>query len=172
MPRSHKPRKRYVPKHVRLDSHLHAMDRVATLLPAQRQDLGGPLQRAFEAFRAGQGNPQHWCDLADGLNVGEVLCELQIGTNLADRFVQAQQALAAVHARHAQRGSWTLRAAEIAALDDAVWCAGIQLQHCSQGEIADAIGTVKRRTVGALAGNIAAGTTVCVGLLGRQEQAA
>lgn len=167
MPRSHRPRKPYRPQPLRTDAHLHAIDRIATLLPDQRQALRGPLLAAFEAFRTGHGSARHWCDLADGMNVGEVLAELRIGSNLAPQFQAAQAALAAVHARYQTRRSWTLRAPEISALDDATWAAGVQLEHCTQGELHDAIATVKRRTAGVLAGNVAAGTTVCVGLLGR-----
>lgn len=172
MPRSHKPRKRYVPKAIRPDAHLHAIDRVATLLDTQRQDLATPMQAAFDDFRTGHGTARAWCTLADALNVGEVLTELQIGTNLRGHFAQAQAALAAVHGRQSAGGTWTLRGPEIATLDDAVWAAKVQLDHCSQGELADAINTVKRRARGALSGGLSADTTVCVGLLGRDLGAA
>jgi hypothetical protein len=172
MPRAQRPRKRYVPKPVRTDAHLHAIDRVATLLDTQRQDLLGPLLEGFEAFRTGHGTARAWCTLADALNVGEVLTELQIGSNLRAHFAMAQAALAAVHARQKAGGSWTLRGPEIAVLDDAVWAAKVQLEYCSQGELADAVNTVKRRAAGALAGNVGADTTVCVGHLGRDLEAA
>lgn len=166
MAANRRPHKAYRPRPVRTDAFLHAIDRVATLLNHQRATLLAPLQVAVDAFRTGQGTAAHWANLADGMNVGEVLCELQIGSNLAPQFQAAQQALAAVHRRHAERNSWTLRADELASLTDAVWCAGVQMQHCSQGEMQDAINTVKRRTAAALAGSVAAGTTICVGLLG------
>ena len=172
MPTSHKPRKRYTPQAVRLDAHLHAIDRVATLLDTQRQDLATPMQEAFDAFRTGHGTAAAWCTLADALNVGEVLTELSIGSNLRGHFAQAQAALAAVHARKTGGGTWTLRGLEIAMLDDAVWAAKVQLDHCSQGELTDAVNTVKRRARGALTGGLSADTTVCVGLLGRDLGAA
>lgn len=172
MPTSHKPRKRYAPQPVRLDAHLHAIDRVATLLDTQRQDLSTPMQEAFDLFRTGRGTAAAWCTLADALNVGEVLTELQIGTNLRGHFAMAQGALAAVHARKTAGGTWTLRGLEIAMLDDAVWAAKVQLDHCSQGELTDAVNTVKRRARGALTGGLSADTTVCVGLLGRDLGAA
>lgn len=165
MPRNRQPRKIYRARAARVDAIQHAIDRVATLSDEQRAALGGPMQRAFEAFRAGQGNANAWADLADAMNVGEALAELSIAANLNTYFSQAQAALAAVHARHAGTGSWTLRGPEITALDDAVWAATVQLQHCSQGEMHDAITTVKRRMAAALAGSAAPGTTVCVGLL-------
>jgi hypothetical protein len=169
MPRNRRPAKRYQPRAPRLDAHLHAIDRIATLLDGQRDSLLKPLRSAFEAFRTGHGTPQAWCDLADGMNVAEVLAELSIGSNLLAQFQQAQAALSAVHARRQAGGSWTLRAAEITALDDGTWAAGIQLEHCSQGELQQAISTVKRRTAGALAGSVAPGTIVCVGQLGRDD---
>jgi len=169
MPRSHKPRKRYVPKHVRPDAHLHAIDRVATLLSTQRSALSVPMHAAFDAFRTGHGSARYWCDLADGCNVGEVLAELSIGSNLTPRFAAAQAALSAVHQRHTAGGSWTLRPAELVAIDEAVWAADVQLQHCSQGELHDAVHIVKQRTRGALAGGVGTSTIVCVGHLGRAE---
>lgn len=171
MPTSHKPRKRHNPRPVRLDAHLHAIDRVATLLDTQRSDLSSPLQSAFDQFRVGHGSSPAWCTLADALNVGEVLTEAQIGSNLRGHFALAQAALAAVHARQAAGGSWTLKGPEIAVLDDAVWAAQVQLDHCSQGELADAVETVKRRARGALAGGLAQDTLVCVGHLGADAPA-
>lgn len=172
MPTSHKPRKRHSPQPVRLDAHLHAIDRVATLPDTQRQDLATPMQTAFDAFRTGHGTAAEWCTLADALNVGEVLTELKIGSNLRGHFAMAQAALAAVHGRKTGGGTWTLKGPEIAVIDDAVWAAKVQLDHCSQGELADAILTVKRRARGALSGGLSADTTVCVGLLGRDVGAA
>lgn len=173
MPRSHKPRKRYVPKHARLDAHLVAVDRIATLLPHQQQELTGPTKAALEAFRRGLGDADHWCNLADACNVGEALAGLRIGGDaLLPIFAAAQTALAAVHARRQAGGSWTLRGTEISALDEGWYWAAWQLTQASQGEVFDAVQTVKRRVQGALAGSAGGGVTVCVGGLGRSQGAA
>jgi hypothetical protein len=56
--------------------------------------------------------------------------------------------------------SWALRAAEMQALDDAIWRHGIQLDHCSLREYKLASERVRARTVAALAGNAAPGVEV------------
>ena len=173
MPRNRKPRKRYRPGALRLDAHLYAVDRIATLLPEQRQRLAGPTAAAVDAFRLGRGGPNHWLNLADAFNVGEALAKAHIGGEpLVPIFAAAKAALASVHARQQLRDSWTLRAAELQALDDAAHWHTWQLDLASQGELQDAVQRVKRRSAGALAGNVGAGTTVCVGGLGRRDEAA
>jgi hypothetical protein len=172
MPTAHKPRKRYRPRTVRIDATQHAIDRVSVLDADQRAMLTQPLAAALEAFRSGRATLRHWCDLADACNVAEQLARQHIGGEpVVEVMLAAQQALAAVHARHQERGSWTLRGVELRALDDAEWLARWQLEQCSQGEIADAISTVKRRTAGALAGGVGRGTVV-VGMLGGDERVA
>jgi hypothetical protein len=165
MPRSNRPRKAYRPTGTRTDAFLHAMDRASLLSTRQQAELIAPMQKALEEFRLGRGSAAYWADLADAVNVGEALAALRIGSNLVPYIEHAQAALASVHARHAAGGSWTLRGPELAALDDAVWAAGVQIQHCSQGEMQTAIDRVKRRMAAALAGNAAPGSVVCVGLL-------
>lgn len=165
MPRSHRPRKAYRPTDVRNDAFLYAMDLATKLSNRQQAELIAPMQTALEQFRLGRGSMFHWENLADAINTGEALADLRIGTNLAPHMERAQAAMSDVHVRHAATGSWTLRGPELAALDDAVWAASVQIQHCSQGELQNAIERVKRRMSAALAGNAAPGTVVCVGLL-------
>jgi hypothetical protein len=170
MPRpAHKPRKRYVPKRVDLDPFDLAASRAALLLPQQRMSLLVPVYRAFQAFREGRGDLDLWRDLADAMNVAEVLCELNIAPDHVGVFQAAQAALADVHERAVQRHRYTLYGHEITALDDAVEMHRIQLDYCSQGELARAIDTVKRRVQQALAGNASPRAHVCTpGLLGRE----
>lgn len=88
--------------------------------------------------------------------------------------VQANKARmrSAEAALQAAGGSWTLYPAEITALDDACFVHQVQLEHRSQGEMADAIALVKRRIAGALAGSPPQGAIVCnPGLLGRPQAA-
>jgi len=168
MPRSHKPRKRYVPKRVNFDLVGRAIDCVATLTTEQRASLLGPVRTAFEAFRTGRGSKAAWCDLADAMNVAEALTEARLASDHVGTFERAQSALASVHGRAQMRGSYTLYPAEITALDDAVFVHGIQLEHCSQGELQNAIDAVKRRVHAALAGNASPRARICVpGHLGR-----
>jgi hypothetical protein len=173
MPRNHKPRNRYVPKRVDPDPMGLAMTGAALLTPEQLRKLFGPLNTAFDAFRTGRGTPAAWCDLADAMNVAEALAERNIANDHAEKFLAAQGVLADVHGRShvPDRGSYTLYAAEIVALDDAVFMHRIQLEHCSQRELLESIEQVKRRVQAALAGNASPRARICVpGALGRSSE--
>lgn len=169
MPRSHKPRKRYVPKRVDLDTIGLAIGRATVLNAEQRVKLNVSVIDALVAFRAGQGSRPHWMNLADAMNVAEAIAQAGIfADDRPDAYAAAQQVLAAVSDRHERGGSWTLRGPELTALDRGVQCHELQLDHVSQGELADAITHVKHRVSGALAGNAAPGTRICTaGTLGQ-----
>ena len=76
------------------------------------------------------------------------------------RIDDAMRVLAAVHERQAERGSWTLRGPELQALDDGLWVARVQLEHCSLGEFERARKQVAQRIRHALAGNVPEGAHV------------
>lgn len=138
-----------------------AMAMAAKLDPEQLPGMLQRMQAHLEAFRTGAGNGEHWAALADSLNVAEGLAELGIARDHTDTFERGQQALAAVHSRaHGPRKSWTLRGPELQALDDALFVHGVQLQHCSQGELHKACTMVRRRVQQALKGNAGRGATV------------
>lgn len=165
MPRSHKPRKRYVPKRMDANPVELVISGISLLMPHQVDELTAPTRAAFAAFRAGHGTADAWDDLADALNVAEALARLNIANDHGHTIEAAQAALAAVHARYQQRRSFTLYPAEITALDDALFIHGVQLRHCSQAEALRAISDVKERTAQALGGNASPTTHVCVGRL-------
>ena len=175
MGRTAKPRRAYRPRVIDGNPITLAMSRAAALEDSQRRDLITPVRSALAALRTGTGGMDAWCTLADAANVAEQLCALGIASDRLATIDAAQAALAELHARHAQRGNWTLRAAELLALEEAVVIHGIQLRFASQGEVAEAIKTVQRRVAAALAGNASPKARVCVGVLGaptRTEQAA
>lgn len=171
MPRSHRPRKRYVPKRVDWDPMDLASSRAALLTVRQRADLTTPIQQSLRKLKTGTGTMAEWCNLADALNVAERLCDLGIANDHRHCVLNGQAALAALHARHAQRGTWTMRGDEVLALEGnntelgAVEVHAIQLQHCSQGELAEAITRAVTAVRQALAGNAAADAVICVGAL-------
>lgn len=143
MPRSQPPRRRYAPKRVDSDPVGLAMAHAALLQPQQQADLINPLRAAFEALRRGQGNQNAWCAMADAMNIAEALADLGIANDHAELIQRAQAALAALHQRHQTNRSWTLRAAELDALRDASEIHEIQIEHATQGEVANAIATVR-----------------------------
>jgi len=148
---------------IEMTSPLQIALRNATLLqPRERDALLSPTQAAFTAFRAGQGNVDHWAQLVDAINIALVLAHRQIASDHIATFNAAVSALRAVHDRHALAGSWTLRGTEIAALDMAVTVHKIQLDYCSAGELSAAIQTVINRVRAALAGNASPGAHICM----------
>lgn len=167
MGRNAKPRKAYRPRPVVADPVEHAIARAGLLHRRQRLDLALPTQASLQAMRTGTGRWPEWRNLADALNVAEALSQDGIASDRLDEIRTAQHALAALHQRVEAGGPWTLRGPELTALQLAVELHGIQLKLASQGEVANAIERVQRRTKGALAGNVGRDTTVCIGHLGR-----
>lgn len=138
-----------------------AARRAAKLDPGEAESLFAPMRAAFVAFRAGQGGDHHWRMLVDAINVGaELAASHQIASDHKNTFTAAEAALSAVARRRAEGGSWTLRGAEIAALDLAVQVHRAQLLHVSHGELGQAVTTLKARIQAALRGQHAPGVTV------------
>lgn len=161
MSSNHRPRKAYRPGRVDNDPVGLAMAMAAKLDAAQLPGMLAGMQTRLDAFRTGRGNSEHWAALADSLNVAEALARLNIARDHEDTFERGQQALAAVHGRaHGPLRSWTLRGPELQAIDDALFVHGVQLQHCSQGELQKACTLVRRRMQQALAGNVGRNTRV------------
>lgn len=161
MSRNRPPRKAYRPGRIDSNPVDLALSRAAKLdgqqVPSLLQRLADDVQR----FRLGQGSAPVWAALADALNVAEALAALGIASDHEDTFAKGQAALAAVHGRAwGATRSWTLRGPELQAIDDAIFVHGVQLQHCSQGELLEAVQRVERRTRQALAGNASSGVTV------------
>ena len=169
MGRTAKPRRAYRPRPVTADTVETAIARAGLLPESSRQALRAPIIAALDGLRTGTGQWPAWCSMADALNVAEQLAADGIASNHAGTIAAAQSVLADLHARLAKGAPWTLRAAELKTLQDAAEIAEIQLEYASQGEVADAIESVKRRVAGALAGSVGADTTVCIGGLGRDR---
>lgn len=161
MARNKRPRKAYRPRSKDTDPMGLAMTTAAALLPRQVQAIMGMLHEALDAFRFGKAARHNWAELAARFQVGEALARAGIASDRVQAFADAQQVLIAVHQRaHGLQQSWTLRGPELAALDNAAFLHSVQLQHCSQGELARACDLVRRRGEQALAGNAGRNTTV------------
>lgn len=162
MPRSHRPRKRYVPKRIELDPVEATIARAAVMPRHAAAPFIAAMQTALDGLRRGCGGMKAWADLADALNVAESLADLRIANDHRATILAGQRALAELHARHGATASWTLRADELRALAAAEEIAEIQLGVCTQGEFVDAVSTTTRRVAGALAGNASPSAIVCV----------
>lgn len=148
----------------RLVANTMALARASVQLLSQKDvDMQCSITRqALDEFRSGLHCVQHWRSLADTANLAETLAEMGLGGGQeAEAAInEAQQALAAVHQRHAARGSWTLYAAEVQALQWLVQLHRVQLANTSYGEFEAAFNRTRNRIQQALAGNAAVGTIV------------
>lgn len=169
MGRTAKPRKAYRPRRVDLDPMDLASSRAALLQPHQKAALVGPVTAALDHLRRCVDTWVAWCSLADAMNVAEQLALRNIASDRLPEFHTAQQVMHDVYHRQADRGTWAMRATELAALDFAVQLHVIQLDHCTQGELGDAIQAVQRRVAQALAGNAPKTARVCVGQIGNND---
>ena len=131
------------------------------------------ITRALAEFSRGIDCARHWLSLADTANMAETLASMGLGSgHEADRVVMtAQQALADVHLRHTQRGTWTLWADEIDALTWLVRLHATQLGACSYREFDTAYKRTADRVAQARAGNAPAGAIVVIGQVGTQPAA-
>lgn len=141
----------------------------AALLPERdRMALQAIVQHAQADFSRGTDCTRHWLTMADALNISESLARLGIASDAdsVERIMAAQAVLAAAHQRHAQRGTWALRGAELQALDAGLWTHRIQLEHCSLREFERARADTVERIRQARAGNAPRGAVVIEGSVG------
>lgn len=169
MGKTRKPRKAYRPHRIDADPMDLASSRAALLLPKQKATLVRPVTAALDHLRRCADPWTAWCSLADALNVAEQLALRNIASDRLPEFQAAQQVMHDIYHRQASRGTWAMRAPELAALDFAVQLHVIQLGVCTQGELADSILAVQRRVAQALKGNAPKDARVCVGQLGNKD---
>jgi hypothetical protein len=165
MGRSTKPRKSYRPAPVTLNAHQVAMARVHTLRADDAQRQVRLLRTALAEFKRGLHCVQHWLSLADAANVAETLAQLGIGSGPQATQVigNAQRALSDVQLRHQAGHSWTLHAAEMAALAWLVDLHALQLTTCDYSEFERALDLTRNRIAQARAGNAPAGALIIEG---------
>ena len=139
-----------------------AIESARKLRPQDRAELTAIIGHALDAFRAGHDCAAHWRNMADALNTAEMLAKMGIASDDASKALidDAMRVLAAAFERFEERGSWTLRGAELGALDDGLWVARMQLEHCSLGEFEKARRAVSERIRHARAGNVPAGAHI------------
>ena len=161
--------RKYNPRPVYSNAVQIALARVKPLSGADVAGQTALVQHALQQFCQGINCDAHWCSLADTANMAETLAGMGLGSgDDATRVIElAQRALADVHQRHNQRGSWTLYADEIDALH---WLVRLhctaQLPACSYGELGDAMAATRNRMQQALAGNAPRGALVIDGGMG------
>lgn len=168
MPRNRKPRKAYRPAPVYANTVQRAVGGACCIAPQEVNAQRQRLQQALQQFRSGQHCAHNWRSLADVGNMAETLAAMRIGSGPeAESVIEAaQQALADVHTRHAQRGTWTLYPRELDALHWLLRLHEVQMQVCSYSEFEEAFQRTTRRVAQARAGNAPAGAIVIEGDIG------
>jgi hypothetical protein len=157
--------RRHHPRHAATNAVEIAINRARKLAAQDVARQNAIVRQAVAEFCCGQHCAQHWRSLADTANISETLAHMGLGAGAdALRVINAaQQALHDVHQRHATRGTWTLYADEIDALQWLAQLHLVQLSACSYGEFSDAFHTTANRLQQARAGNAAHGAIVVVG---------
>lgn len=161
--------RKYQPRPVHSNAMQIALARVKPLTAADVAGRTALVQNALQQFCQGINCDAHWCSLVVTANMAETLAGMGLGSgDDATRVIElAQRALADVHQRHTQRGSWTLYADEIDAMH---WLVRLhctaQLPACSYGELGDAMAATRNRMQQALAGNAPRGALVIDGGMG------
>lgn len=145
-----------------VDAHERAIFSARKLPEADRTTLQQAIVGALLSFQRCKQPEPHWRSMVDALNLAEGLSDEGIFSDTGSREMieRAQGVLRTVWERHMLRDSWTLHACERQALDDGLWLARTQLDHCSFAEYRRAYESVRNRTQQALAGNAAPGTTI------------
>lgn len=158
-------RSHYRPRPVHVNAWQVAMAGAAHLSADDVRMQTGIVRRAVNEFARGQHCAAHWLSLADTANMAESLAAMRIGAGAqADDIIErAQRALHDVHQRQATRGTWTLYADEIDALQWLAQLHAVQLAECTRREFEEAFKRTTNRIFGALAGNAGTGTIVVEG---------
>lgn len=166
MPVSHKPRKRFVPKHGHLSAlHLienaqHQQQRARLsrstdpLDGRQVRDLALYCHSALDAIRTGAGNDDHANHLALATNVALLLCEAGLGADWIDQVLLAQDAMVTLAARRNRIGRYVLSGVELQRLEALLDLHDAQLasDDCTEGLMMRALTEIKAR--------VAAGNTI------------
>lgn len=156
-------RSKYRPKPVIANPVAFAIESATKIEPAQVAKLVRAGADALVTLKTQQGDVPHaWRTLADVFNVAEALSDIGI---LSDKYSRgevaaAQEALGDVMARHKSIGSWTLRGAEMLALEGGLWVQRTQLDYASLSEYERARREVVNKVKAALAGNAPSGVKV------------
>ena len=158
--------RKYHPKPVHSNAVQIALARVKPLTAADVAGQTALVQNALQQFCQGINCDAHWCSLAGTANMAETLAGMGLGSGPhADAVIErGQQALAAVHQRRTERGTWTLYPTEI---DDLHWLVALhcrtQLPATSYGELETALDRTRNRIAQARAGNASPGAIVLSG---------
>ena len=163
---------KYRPRNVDNNPMLLAMTQTRALSAADVAIQDTIVRNALDCFRKGDDCAFYWRSLADTANMAHTLARMRLGGGPdAERIIgEAMQALAAVRMRSETRGTWTLYAEELVALEWLVtlYCT-IQVPAATYGEFNKALHDTNRRLNQARAGNAPAGAITIFGDMAGQK---
>jgi hypothetical protein len=134
-----KRNKKYKPREIKANALDWAIAGVFTFPTETQRDIMMQPMASFELLREGRASRDDWNQICQALNVGEALCEFNIGNNLLDDFHKGHEALHQIALRMLGGKSSTCYAHELAAVKEALEMHKIQLQLCTQAEFSRAI---------------------------------
>lgn len=120
MGRTAKPRKRYRPHGVNLQSVAVAIQGAALLTLEDRIAWQQDLADALAAVRTANASRDQWAALFDAINICEELCRMRLASDDQEVVPRAQAAVVAILDRMRDSGVRSARGAELAALADLV----------------------------------------------------
>jgi hypothetical protein len=123
-------------------------------IETQKEIMREPIA-SFNRLREGKADRLDWNNICDALNMGEALCEFNIGNNLLDDFHRGHEALHQIALRILGGKSSTCYAHELAAVKEALDMHQIQIGLCSQGEYSRAFKRVTGLLRGGKTNNVA-----------------
>lgn len=137
-----KRNKKYTPREVLADPVSWAVAG-AYLMPTEKINLiQAPVDAAVLLLKQGRALRDDWNVVANALNLAEALAGLQVGHNLTAEIAAGQGALLGI-ARRMIGGSATWYAAELAAVDEAIFVYRAQMKVSTQGDFSRACERVK-----------------------------
>jgi hypothetical protein len=149
MPGTKRPRKRYRPAAVELNTMGVAAAAAAKLRPAAIAEAMEPVRASLAAMQSGTATEDHWCVLAGSVEVGLAIEEQGVIRGLEEHLKAAELTLATIRMRARLGGAIAPQGPrEHEALDTFGWLYERQLQALSAGEWHAAHARAMRRVLG------------------------
>lgn len=132
-----KPRKRYRPRPVTLDTMKLAMRRACKVPAEEIAEVMQPITASFDAMRQGVGSEDDWTILAGTLELALAIEQQGVVRGLHGHLQAAHDALQGIYRRAMEEAAWhatPMYLQEIEAIDTFVWLHKTQLENLSEGE--------------------------------------
>jgi hypothetical protein len=120
MPKSSAPKKKYRPKGLMRDPVKFVLMGMRPAEQDAQLKMKICLHSAMANLTKGAGTRSDWEELANGLNVGLVLCEMGYGKEFVEDLVSAQASMVLLRERYKETGRFIFRAEEMRCVNSAL----------------------------------------------------